>query len=110
MLVKGPGQLEAAREPQVGALVSGEAVEGLAVEAHGARLVLQGAANAVDEGAFARAVGADQAEALALGHVEVDAFEGDEAAEALGQAFDLEQGGGHAGTGRPLGCGPGCEL
>ena len=36
-------------------------------------------------------------------NVEVDAVERDEAAEALGHAFDLEQRGGHAATACPRG-------
>src|SRR5262249_4147715 len=68
-----------------------EAVDRLAVEAHRAGLVHERAADAVDQGRLARAVGTDQADALALGDGEIDAVERDEAAEALAQTRDLEQ-------------------
>ena len=85
-------QLEAAREPEPGALVRGQPVELPAVEAHRAGLVGERAAQAVDQRALARSVRPDQADALARRDVEVDAVERDEAAEALAEAFDLEEG------------------
>ena len=63
---EGPRQLEAARQPEARALVRRQPVERLAGEAHAAALVAQGAADAVDQGRLARAVGPDQAEPLAL--------------------------------------------
>src|SRR5262249_36833170 len=86
-----PRQLEAAREPEPGAGMRRQPVEDAALERDGAGLVRQRAAQAVDQGALARAVRPDQAEALALGDVEVDALERDEAAEALAEALDLQQ-------------------
>ena len=47
--------------------------------------MLQRAADAIDQGRLARAVGPDQAEPLALLDLEVDAVERDEAAEALAE-------------------------
>src|SRR6185436_4590213 len=88
-------QLEAARDAQVRASAGGQPVERPAFEGHRPGFVLQRAADAIDERALTRAVRADQAEALAGCHVEVDAVEGHESAEALGQAFDLEQRLGH---------------
>ena len=63
----------------------------LAVETHGAGLVLQRAADAIDQRALARAVRADQAEPLARLHLEIDAVERDEAAEALADIVDVQQ-------------------
>ena len=100
---EGPRQLEAARQPQVRAPVRRHAVEQVAGEMHRARLVVQRAAHAIDERALARAVGADEAEALALLDVQVDAVERHEAAEAFGQALYLEQWV-HAATGRSAIC------
>src|SRR4029077_16144288 len=57
--------------------------------------VVEGAANAIDEGALARPVRADQPEAFSLRDVEIDAFERDEAAEPLPHGLDFEQGCGH---------------
>jgi len=72
-----------------------QAVDGLAAEAHRTGLVDERAADAIDQGRLAGAVGADQADALALGDREIDAVERDEAAEALAQTRDLEQRLGH---------------
>ena len=55
-------------------------------EAHAALLVAQGAADAVDQGRLARAVGPDQAEPLARLDLEVDLLQRGEAAEALAEA------------------------
>src|SRR5262245_29989471 len=90
-----PWQLEAARQPQVRAPVGRQTVENLAREPHRARLVVERAAHAVDERTLARPVGADEPEALAGRHVEVDALERHEAAEALGEPPHLEQRRGH---------------
>src|SRR5689334_4945766 len=86
-----PRQLEAARQAQARALVRGQAVDPGAVEPHAALLVAQGAADAVDQGRLARAVGSDQAEPLARLDLEVDLLQRDEAAEALAEALDMEE-------------------
>ena len=86
-----PRQLEAARQAAAGALVRGEPVDALAVEAHRAGLVGERAADAVDQRRLARAVRADQADALARRDREIDAVERDEAAEALAEPVDVEQ-------------------
>src|SRR3974390_3225443 len=87
-----PRQLEAAREPEGCALVRGHSVEWLAVEQHAAVLVAQRAANAIDEGRLARPVRTDEAESLALRDVDIDAVECDEAAEALAELANLQEG------------------
>src|SRR5436190_1151333 len=69
----------------------GSAVHGVAVECHRAGFVRERAAHAVDQRRFARAVGADQSDALALLDRQVDGFERDESAEALAHVFDFEQ-------------------
>src|SRR5579885_1091106 len=91
-----PRKLEAAGDTQPGALIGREPIERLAVERHGAGLVAQHAGDAVDERAFARAIGADEAQALSAPHLEIDAVERDEAAEALAEPADLEQRVAHA--------------
>ena len=66
-----PRQLEAAGDAAAGALVGQQTVDRFAVEARRCRLSLvQRAADAVDQGALAGAVRADQADALALRDVE----------------------------------------
>src|SRR5262249_11055086 len=84
-------ELEAARHPAARALMGEEAVDRLAVEPHRAGLVHERAADAVDQGRFARAGGTDQADATALRDGEIDAVERDEPAEAFAQTRDLEQ-------------------
>src|ERR1700675_2638291 len=69
----------------------GEAVDGPAVETHRTLLILQRAADAIDQRALARAVRTDEAEALAGGHVERDVFQRDETAEAFAEVIDFEQ-------------------
>ena len=88
-------QLEAPRHAAMGALVRRKPIHRMAVELHRAGLVLQCAAHAVDQRRLARAVRADQADALALRDLEIDAVERDEAAEALAEILDLEQRRGH---------------
>ena len=68
-----------------------QAVEEAALERDGAGLVGERAAQAIDERALARAVRPDQAEALALGDVEIDAIERDKTAEALAEARYLQE-------------------
>src|ERR1700733_14585724 len=66
-------------------------VERMAIERDRARLVLQRAADAIDQRALARAVGSDEADALARIDRERDAIERDKAAEALAEIVDGEQ-------------------
>src|SRR5580704_1639346 len=63
-------------------------VEWPAVEGDAAGLVLQRAAQAVDQRALARAVRPDQPDPLAGGDRQVDAVERDKAAEALAEPAD----------------------
>src|SRR5882757_1357398 len=88
-------QLERAREPEDGALVRRHPVDLLAVEGHAAALVLQRAADAIDQRRFARAVRPDQPEPLAWRDRQIDAVERDEPAEALADLVDLEKRFGH---------------
>jgi hypothetical protein len=88
-------QLETARQALPRALMRDHAVDLLAVEGDTAGLVLQRAADAVDQCALAGAVRADQAEALAARHRQVDAVEGDETAEAFAELIDVQQRSGH---------------
>src|SRR5512133_3716283 len=81
--VKWARQLEAACQAAMGAFMGGEAVHGMTVEYHTAALVLQGAADAVDQCALARAVGADQPKPLARLDFEINVVERDESAEPL---------------------------
>src|SRR6476469_7208975 len=83
-------QLEAARDAPMSAFVSRKAVHGAAVETNAAGLVLQGAANAIDQRALAGTVRADQSEPLARLDLECDAVERDEAAEALADVIDVQ--------------------
>src|SRR5689334_427849 len=85
------GELEAARQPAMRALVGGQSVHGMAIEMHTALLVLQGAANTVDEGAFSRTVRTDQPESLARLHFKLDAIERNKAAEALADVANVQQ-------------------
>src|SRR5215467_9901453 len=78
-------QLEAAREPEPRAPIGGQAVEPSPVEGDAATVVVQYTRQAVDERAFAGAVGSDQAKPLSGLDSEVDAFERDEAAKALAE-------------------------
>ena len=65
---------------------------GAAVQMHIAAAWLQLAEDAVEQGRFAAAVGADDAEDLALADIEGYAGDGDDAAEALLQVAHLEDG------------------
>src|SRR5689334_12884802 len=71
--------------------IGGQAIERATLEPHTAGFIVQGAADAVDERALARAVGSDQAQAFASCHVEVDVLQGDETAEAFADGLDFEQ-------------------
>ena len=88
-------QLEAARHAAARALVGEQPVHHLAVEAHRAGLVGERAADAIDQGRLAGAVGTDQADALAGGDGKIDAVERDEAAETFAQTRNFEQCAGH---------------
>src|SRR6267143_1171734 len=83
--------LEAAGDAAPRALVGRQARDLLAAEHDRAGLVAQRAGDAVDERGLARAVGADEAEALAFGHLETDLRQRGEAAEVLRHAFYLEE-------------------
>src|ERR1700683_988393 len=84
-----PRQLKAAGDAAVRSLMGLETVDALAVEPHRAGFVGQGSADAIDQGALARPVRPDQADALARRDREIDAVERHVAAEALAQAGDL---------------------
>src|SRR5262249_42598616 len=86
-----PRHLEAARDAAPRALIGRQARDLLAGESDRAGVVAQEARDAVDERGLARAVRADQAEALALRDLEAHLGERGEAAEALRQAADREQ-------------------
>ena len=58
---------------------------------HAAALVLQRAADAIDQRALARAVRSDQPKPLARLHLEVDVVKSDESVEALADIVDVEQ-------------------
>src|SRR3974390_1245118 len=63
----------------------------LPVKAPAAGLIRERAADAIDQGRFARPVRPDEPDALAFEHGKVDAVEGDEAAEPLAQPRHFEQ-------------------
>src|SRR5215813_14461743 len=88
-------QLEAAREPHVRAPMGRQTIEDLTREPYRTRLIVERAAHAVNEGALAGAIRADEPEALAGGHVKVDPLKRHEAAEALGKPPNLKQRCGH---------------
>src|SRR6476660_4494328 len=85
------GELEAPRQPAMRALMGSQSVHSTAVKMHAALFVLQGAADAVHQGAFARTIRADQAETLARLHFKLDAIERDKASEALADVADVQQ-------------------
>src|SRR5262245_11544417 len=90
-----PRQLKATGKTTARAFVGDQTIHLLAGEGNAAALVMQGAADTVDQRALAGPVGADQADTLAVGYVEVDRVERDEAAETLAQLADLQQRLGH---------------
>src|SRR5712691_9581971 len=92
---EGFGYLEAARKAEARAPVRGMPADVLTLEPNAAFLVRQRPGDAVDERALARAVRADETDALARTHQEVDLFERCEAPEALRDAANLEQRLGH---------------
>ena len=86
-----PRQLKASRQAEMGALMGFEPVELSAVEMHGALLVVQRAADAIDQRRFAGAVRPDQAEPLAGRDRQRNLVERDEAAETLAEIVDLQK-------------------
>src|ERR1700686_2910998 len=97
---EGARQLKAARDAATGALVGLEPVHERALETDGAAFIGERPADAIDQGALARPVGADEADALAAPDRQIDAVEGDESAEALAQTRDLEQRPAHGASAR----------
>src|SRR3974390_229598 len=63
----------------------------LPVKAPAAGLIRERAADAIDQGRFARAVRPDEPDALAFEHGKIDAVERDETAEPLAQARHFEE-------------------
>src|SRR5262245_14584863 len=90
-----PRQLEAARQAQMRAPIGRQSIERAPLEMHRAGLVVERAANAIDEGALARPIRTDQAQAFALRDIEVDPLQRDEAAEPFAHSLDFEQGCAH---------------
>src|ERR1700736_2517065 len=90
-----PGELKATRQPEPRALVRGQAVDPASVKEDAAAVVVQRAAQAVDERALPRAVGSDEPEPLAGLDRNVDAFERHEPAKALAEPTDFEDPLGH---------------
>jgi hypothetical protein len=76
-------QLKAARDAAARPLVGVEPVDALTVEGDQAGVIGERSADAIDQRALARSVGTDEADALAAGDLQIDAVEGDKAAEAL---------------------------
>jgi hypothetical protein len=82
--------LEAARDAEPHALVSGQPRHVPALEHHGAAVAPQRARDAVDHGGLAGAVRADQAQALAMVDMQAHGIQRDEAAEPLAERRHLE--------------------
>ena len=85
------GDLERARDAEEAAAVNGEGGDVAAVEADAAALRRSLAGQERDQRGLAGAVGADNGVKLAARDVERDAVGRHHAAEALGQALDLQQ-------------------
>src|SRR5262245_11562676 len=79
----------------MGAAMGRQAVERAPLEVHRAGLVVERAADAVDERALARSIRADQPQALATRNIKIDPLQRDEAAEPLTHGLDFEQGRAH---------------
>src|SRR6185437_2628881 len=92
---EGARQLETPRHAAPRPLMRGEPVHRVPVEFHRAAVIAQRPTEAIDERALARAVGADEADALARLHLEMDRLERGEAAKALAEIGDAEQGRAH---------------
>src|SRR5579872_7436333 len=71
--------------------MGGQAIDDLPVEMHAPGFVLQGAADAVDQRALARTIGADQSQPLARLNFQVNAVERDKAAEPLADIVNMQQ-------------------
>src|SRR5262245_58939718 len=84
--------LEGARDAARGDLVSGQARDVLVAEDEAAVARIVDAADQVEDGRLARAVGADDGEDLLGLHLEAHAVEGAHAAEVHPQALRLEEG------------------
>src|SRR5215468_1397916 len=84
--------LEGAADAAVDDAVRGETGDLAAFEYNRSRRGRKGARQHVEDGALARAVGADQAEDLALIDLEGDVADGRETAETLVQPFDSKHG------------------
>jgi len=82
--------LEDPRYPLLGYLVGGEAGDVLTPELYGAGGGLEGAADHVEDGALAGAVGTDDADDLSLVHVEAEVADGGQPPEYLRQSTDLK--------------------
>src|ERR1035437_9376353 len=89
--VERPRQLEAARQSAMRALMGGQTIDHTAVETDGTGLILQCAADAIDQRALARAVRSDQPEPFARLHFEVDTVERNEPVEALADIFHVQR-------------------
>ena len=85
------GDLERAREPEPAPSIGGRAGDVAAVEADAAAMRVQSRRQQRDQRGLAGAVRPDHGVKFAGGDVERDRVGGDHAAEALGQAFDLQQ-------------------
>src|SRR5258707_5189880 len=86
--------LEGARDPHARDAIRRRVLQLRALEPEAALLLAIDAGEHVEERGLARAVGADEAVDLALADRERDFRERGEAAEALGDALDLEERGG----------------
>ena len=95
--------LERAREPEQAAVIDRQRGDVLSVEHDAAGVRDDLAGELADQRGLAGAVRADDGLQLARHHVERDIVGGDHAAEALGQALDLEQRVSHGRTSR-AGC------
>src|SRR6185295_13981243 len=94
--VERPRDLEAARDAFSGAPVGGKTRDFLALELDRAAVVAQRSRNAVDQRGLARAVGPDQAKALARGDGDAHLRQRGEAAEVLGHALHFQERRGHS--------------
>ena len=87
--------LERARQPEMAAAIGRQRADVAAVEADAAALRRDFAGEEADQRRLAGAVRADDGVEFAARNIERDGVGGDDAAEALGQAFDLQQRFGH---------------
>ena len=88
--VKRPRNLKGAADAEVDDPVRRLPADLPPLEPDGAAVGHERPGQHVEDGALARAVGADQAEDLALGDLERDVVDGGEAAEALGESSDAQ--------------------